>query len=174
MTPHGKAKLPKLRARGTVMQEETAGVDLPFVDEHARGVAATPEAVWAALAGAMAGATGGALAGSYARAIRSDPDAPTGTFPSEGSAIPGFRVARADPPRALVLAGRHRFSTYVLAFRLQPTEGGRATRIVAVTRAAFPGVAGRAYRLAVIGTRGHAVMMRRILREVARRAERAG
>lgn len=84
----------------------------------------------------------------------------------------GVRVARADAPRELALAGRLRFSDYALALRLDALDDGRATRVRAETRAAFPGVAGGAYRLAVIGTRGHVLIVRRLLGAVARRAER--
>ena len=157
----------------TAMQARTADTALPFIDEHARVVPAPPEAAWTALAAVLARATGGPLAERYARVIRCDPAAPDGTFPSGGSAIAGFRVARADPPRELVLAGGHRFSRYALTFRLDALDGGRATRVRAETRAVFPGIAGRAYRLAVIGTRGHALAVRRLLGAVAERAERA-
>jgi hypothetical protein len=41
----------------------------------------------------------------------------------------------------------------------------------AETRAAFPGLQGRAYRALVIGTRGHVLAVRRLLRAVKARAE---
>ena len=46
------------------------------------------------------------------------------------------------------------------------------TRLGAETWAEFPGIHGRAYRAAVIGTRGHVVAVRRILAAVKRGAER--
>ncbi|MFE5907644.1 hypothetical protein ACFQ6B_00900 [Streptomyces wedmorensis] len=64
--------------------------------------------------------------------------------------------------RELALAGAHRFSTYSLVFRIEDLGDGRA-RLRAETRAAFPGMAGRIYRLLVIGSGGHAIGMRRML-----------
>ena len=72
----------------------------------------------------------------------------------------GFRLAERAPDR-VVLTGRHRFSTYTLTF--EATDG----RVAAITHAAFPGVAGRLYRAAVIGSGAHAVLVRRMLRAAA-------
>jgi hypothetical protein len=47
------------------------------------------------------------------------------------------------------------------------------TRLVAETRAEFPGVKGRAYRALVIDTRAHVLVVRRLLGTVAGRVERA-
>ena len=41
-------------------------------------------------------------------------------------------------------------------------------RLRARTHAAFPGILGRLYRAAVIGSGGHRLMTRRLLRQVAR------
>ncbi len=82
----------------------------------------------------------------------------------------GFHVARSDPPRELALEGRHRFSRYRLAFEVEPSGAG--TRLKAVTHAAFPGLHGRIYRALVIGSGGHRIVTRRLLRSVARLAER--
>ena len=84
--------------------------------------------------------------------------------------MPGFHVAELTPERLLVLAGSHHFSNYALSFRLEPL-GGRRTRIVAETRADFPGLKGGVYRALVIGTRMHVLVTRRVLRGVARRVE---
>jgi hypothetical protein len=86
-----------------------------------------------------------------------------------GSALPGFRVVAAVPGRELVLAGRHRFSSYALVFHLEPAGPG-CSRLRAETRAAFPGLSGSLYRRLVIGTGGHAVGMRRLLSAVGRRS----
>lgn len=145
---------------------------LPFIDEHARLVEAPPERAWAVLIRVLPRAFGGAGAERFARAIGCEEGAPDGRFPAEGSALVGFRVARAEPPRELALTGRHRFSRYALTFRLDAMDEGRATRVRAETRAEFPGIAGRAYRLAVIGTRGHVLVVRRLLRAVDRGSRR--
>lgn len=79
-----------------------------------------------------------------------------------GATLPGFEVADARAPELLALAGRHRFSRYRLVFELDEVEPGR-TRVRASTWAAFPGLAGHAYRALVIGTRGHRLAVRRIL-----------
>ena len=90
----------------------------------------------------------------------------------EGSAFPGFHVVTAIAPTELALAGSHRFSDYALSFRLEPL-GAVRTRVIAETRAVFPGVKGRAYRALVIGTRMHVLVVRRVLRGVSRRVESA-
>jgi hypothetical protein len=76
--------------------------------------------------------------------------------------VPGFRVVEAEPCRRLALRGRHRFSNYALTFVLD------GDRLRAQTHAAFPGVLGRLYRAAVIGSGGHRLVTRRLLRQVAR------
>jgi hypothetical protein len=73
-------------------------------------------------------------------------------------------VAEAEPGRRLALRGRHRFSRYELTFVLADGE------LRAQTRAAFPGIHGRLYRAAVIGTGGHRILTRRLLRRIAARA----
>ena len=146
--------------------------ELPFIDEHARRIAASPERAWEALVRVLPRAFGGAGAERFARIVGCETVAPAGLFPAEGGAIVGFRVARAQPRRELALVGRHRFSDYALRFTLDAENDGRATTLRAQTHAAFPGAAGAAYRMAVIGTRGHALVLRRLLRKVAQRAER--
>ncbi len=103
------------------------------------------------------------LLGASERVPRGEPGEP-------GSAIAGFRVAAADPPTLLVLEGEHRFSRYALVFHLDPL-GGQRCRVRAETRAEFGGLHGSIYRAAVIGTRGHVVVVRRLLRAIRGRAE---
>jgi hypothetical protein len=80
----------------------------------------------------------------------------------------GFELVDAEAEHELVLAGRHRFSEYRLSFQLVGTGNGQ-TRLTAVTNASFPGLRGMLYRLAVIGSRGHAITARRMLRSIKRK-----
>lgn len=144
--------------------------DHPFSDAHEIDVDAPPARAWEAVAAVLPRAFG-ARGARVARALGCRDAAPAGAWPAPGSAIAGFHVAASEPPRLLALEGAHRFSRYRLAFRVEPRDGG--ARVVAETEAVFPGVAGRAYRALVIGTRGHVLVTRRILRAVKRRAERA-
>lgn len=147
--------------------------DRPFVDEHGAVIGASPDWVWAVLLDVVGGSFQGAAAASYARLVGCRPAAAGGPRPlAVGSTVPGFRVVAAEAPTALDLEGRHRFSDYALRYRLEPLPDG-ATRLTARTEAAFPGLHGRAYRLAVIRTGFHRVLLRRQLATITRRAERA-
>lgn len=144
---------------------------LPFVDEHGVEVAAPPDAVWQALCRVAEGSFSSPFAGRFARLVGCESTGQAGPRPlAEGSAFPGFVVARAEPGSQLALAGRHRYSDYALVFHLDG-DGG-ATRLRAETRAQFPGTSGRLYRAAVIGTRGHVLVTMRLLAAVKRLAER--
>lgn len=147
--------------------------DLPWVDEHAGEIDAPASVVWPALLRTVERMTAGGAAPRYARVVGCADVEAGGPRPLEaGSTVPGFHVAELAPHASLTLAGSHRFSSYALVFRLEPL-GGRRTRLVAETRAEFPGIRGRAYRAAVIGTRMHVLVVRRVMRGVARQAERA-
>jgi hypothetical protein len=79
-----------------------------------------------------------------------------------------FEVVEADRPRLIVVAGKHRFSRYGIVFRITPTAAG--SQLSAESRAEFPGVLGRSYKAAVIGTHGHVVATRALLRHIAGQA----
>jgi hypothetical protein len=146
---------------------------LPWIDEHASELSAPVSVVWPALLRTVERMTAGAAAPRYARAVGCADTEAGGPRPLEvGSTVPGFHVAALTPERLLVLAGSHRFSDYALSFRLEPL-GAVRTRVVAETRAVFPGLKGRAYRALVIGTRMHVLVVRRVLRGVSRRVEAA-
>ena len=152
---------------------EPAERELPWVDEHATELDATPAVAWPALLRTVERITAGRAAPSYARAVGCADTEAGGPRPLEvGSTVPGFHVAEMTPERLLDLRGSHRFSDYALVFRLEPL-GGVRTRLIAETRAEFPGLKGRAYRALVIGTRLHVVAIRRVQRGVAKRIERA-
>ena len=143
---------------------------LPFVDEHGVDVAAPPEVVWESVRRVAEGSFSSPATSRVAGLLGCEPTAASGPRPlAEGSAIPGFAVARAEPGSELALVGRHRYSEYALVFHLE--AGGEGTRLRAETRARFPGVSGRIYRTAVIGTRGHVLVTRRLLGAVRQRAE---
>jgi hypothetical protein len=145
---------------------------LPFVDEHTVMVDAGLEQVWDALIRTVGAFSTGRAAGPVTRALGCEQTECYGQPGEIGSTVPGFVVTRSVRDAVLALMGEHRFSTYALIFRLSPTPAG-PVRLSAETRAEFSGPAGRAYRMAVIGTRGHVVATGSILRAVRRRAERA-
>jgi hypothetical protein len=145
--------------------------DLPFVDQHEETIAADRDAVWQALLSTLDQTLSRRGAAAYARAVRSSDPAASGPRPlAVGSTLPGFRVTTATPGSELVLEGRHLFSAYAMILRLDPVGTGRC-RLRAETRATFAGPQGAVYRTLVIGTRGHALAMRRLLQGVRRRAE---
>jgi len=134
---------------------------LPYIDEHGTAVSASRDRVWASLAHVLRREFGGSA--GVARVLGCDPARGTPDFDgSPGQTLPGFRVVESEPSRRLTLEGQHRFSRYRLTFILDDD------RLRAQTHAAFPGVLGRLYRAAVIGTGGHHLVTRRLLRQVAR------
>ncbi|MGI5373969.1 hypothetical protein ACQEV2_06885 [Streptomyces sp. CA-251387] len=139
---------------------------LPFVDEQTTVVAARPDAVWLELGQMLDRSFAHRRTLGVARLLGCADRTPSGPRPlAEGSTLRGFRVAVADPARELALVGGHRFSSYALVFHLDETGPGH-TRVRAETRASFPGPAGAVYRRLVIGTGGHAVLVRRMLNQL--------
>lgn len=131
---------------------------LPYIDTHTVTVAAASAKTFDAVAGAMPRAGSRGPFALYARLIGCEGGRP-------------FSIAQSRRPSELVLAGRHRFSRYELAFQFA-ADGPAATVVSATTRAAFPGFGGRLYRAAVIGSGGHRIAMRAMLADLKRRAER--
>lgn len=129
---------------------------LPYVDSHRTTVDAPAEAAYDAARARLTHELRG-LTGAYARLVG-----------VEGDRL--FDVEREDRPRVLVLRGRHRFSTYRITVVVLPL-GEERSALSATTHAEFPGVLGRAYRLAVITSGAHAVVTKGLLRDIARRAE---
>jgi len=147
---------------------------LPYLDEHTAVIAASAEDVWRGLCAELERSFSRPPAAAYARLVGATETRAAGPRPlAEGSAFPGFRVLVASPGEELALQGRHRFSSYVLIFRLE-TDGPGRTLLRAESRAAFPGTAGGAYRRLVFGSGGHAVGMRRLLAAIRRTSESSG
>ncbi|HME79837.1 MAG TPA: hypothetical protein VKI00_30490 [Mycobacterium sp.] len=116
---------------------------LPYIDEHAITVAASREDTWSALL----------------RVMCRDPQNPS-TVPA------GFVLDEAQPPARFALKGRHPFAIYRWVFELE-AEAPQRTRVRAATWAAFPGLHGSGYRALVIGTGGHRVAVRWMLKRIA-------
>ena len=131
---------------------------LPYIDEHRTRVGATPERTWDAVVRLARGRLARPAPAAFAALWRLEPAS-------------GFAVAEETAPRHLALRGRHRFSRYELAFDVAPGPDG--VTLSARTSAVFPGIAGRAYRALVIGSGGHRILVRRMLKQIARSAERA-
>ncbi|WP_067847814.1 hypothetical protein [Nocardia lijiangensis] len=116
---------------------------LSYIDEHAREVDANRDRTWKALL----------------RVVCKDPYDPA-TVPS------GFVLDAADEPARLAMHGEHWFSRYELIFELDD-EGPSRTRVRAVSRGDFPGLHGKIYRALVVGSGGHAFIVRRMLGRIA-------
>ncbi|MFJ8084663.1 hypothetical protein ACIQ6Y_29110 [Streptomyces sp. NPDC096205] len=144
--------------------------DLPYVDTHTSVVDAGADVAWRALGDVLERSFPGRRRSGALRLLGVADATASGPRPlAEGSTLGGFRVAAAEPPRELTLAGSHRFSSYALVFHLEEVAAGR-TRLRAETRARFPGPAGAVYRALVIGSGAHAVVVRRLMSSVGRRA----
>lgn len=118
---------------------------LPYIDEHAISIDSSAGETWSALLRKMC------------------------WDPADPNTVPvGFQLEEADAPRRLALRGRHPFARYRLVFELDPEPKG--VRLRALTFADFPGPHGKVYRALVIGSGGHRVVVRRMLRSIAAQA----
>jgi hypothetical protein len=121
---------------------------IPYIDEHAIAIPASAAETWSALLQKMC------------------------RNPADPTTVPvGFKLEEATPPSRLALKGRHPFSVYRLVFELDPVDppaGG--VRLRALTFAAFPGLHGKVYRALVIGSGGHRLVVRRMLKRIAAQA----
>jgi hypothetical protein len=145
---------------------------LPAIDEHSIEIDAPADASWDALFPTLGRAFNGRLARRMARSLGCRETEASGDLHHPGGTLPGFIVSRSIAPVMLALLGEHRYSRYGLVFRIDLLPGQRS-RARAETRASFPGVKGGLYRVAVIGTRGHVLVVRSILRAIKARAERS-
>ena len=128
--------------------------DPPYIDEHSITVAAPRDRVWTALC-RYAAASIGAPPGSLLTKL-------LGTEPPRG-----FAVTQSRPGEHLGLGGKHRFSRYLLTFDLSELPDG-GTRVSARSYGEFPGLPGLAYRTLVIGSGGHVLSVRHMLRGIRR------
>lgn len=147
-------------------------MDLPRIDVHTVEVQAPPDATWEALTDWISRRWSNPANARFARLLGCDQVEVSGSPGQAGSTLPGFRVARSDPPQELALEGGHRFSDYTLDFQVEERGNGHS-RLRATTHAAFPGLKGQLYKTAVIRSHAHVLVTRGILRSVARRAEHA-
>jgi hypothetical protein len=146
---------------------------LPYIDAYERTVPAPAAQVWAALVSVIRHDLSLKLPAPIIRAWGLDPSSASGEWNGNlkrGDTILGFVAEEVRGPERLALGGRHRFSRYALIFELESTEDGTGTRIRAESYAVFPGLLGRGYRLVVIGSRGHRVLVQRLLRRIAERS----
>lgn len=144
--------------------------ELPPIGEHEIEIDASADAAWAALFPTLSRALDSSLARRMARRLDCRDVEATGDLRHSGGTLPGFVVARSVAPVMLALMGEHRYSRYALVFRIDLLPGQRS-RVRAETRADFPGAKGRLYKLAVVGSRGHVLIVRRVLNKVKRQAE---
>jgi hypothetical protein len=146
---------------------------LPFIDELEAVVEAPAAAVYLAVAKRMARGLEAPGARAFAALLKCAHRGASYTVPPiEGQETNGFVVARADEPRALVLEGQHRFATYRLSFFVDPLTERRSC-LRARTEAVFPGFGGAVYRELVIGSSGHAILVKRMLTAISREAIRS-
>jgi hypothetical protein len=148
--------------------------ELPYIDSHTIEVQAPAASVWDEIVEHTLRRFGAGMGplGPYATRLGGCAYVEA---PPPGRDVPetivGFRVARAEQPSLIVLAGEHRFARYSLTLRIEPFGSGDASRLTAETRAAFPGARGRVYERIVIGTGGHVIVVMRMLRSIRRRVE---
>ncbi|HVA06468.1 MAG TPA: hypothetical protein VNG12_07005 [Acidimicrobiales bacterium] len=80
-------------------------------------------------------------------------------------------MTQSDAPTLWGLEGSHFFARYALTFRVTPLNDQRC-QVSAESSGSFPGIHGAAYRALVIGTGGHVVSVRGMLRQIKADAER--
>jgi hypothetical protein len=147
--------------------------ELPFIDEFDAVAMAPAPAVFLALSRRFARSLEGRVARIGARVLGCAHQGTSLAVPlAEGQEGMAFRVAEVCEPKRLVLEGRHRFASYRLTFLVETLEENR-TQLRARTEAAFPGMAGAAYRALVIGSGGHEIVVKRMLAMIAAGAERS-
>ena len=143
---------------------------LPAIDEHGIEVDAPADVAWAALFPTLEQSFNGRFARRYAGRVEAAETEKSGDLHHPGGTLPGFTVTRAIAPVMLALAGKHRFAQYAVVFRIDLLPGQRSC-VKLETRAEFIGLRGRIYRVGVLGTRLHVIVVSRMLRSIRNRAE---
>jgi hypothetical protein len=146
---------------------------LSRIDEHTISVDVPADKAWPFVIAVFVRLTTRPAWRTLAKALGCKPDRAIGSPDTVGASVPGFRVTRCLSPTEWTLEGAHLFSRYLLTFRVTPLDNDHCT-VSAETSAVFPGCHGAAYRALVIGTGGHVIGVRGILRRIKVEAERAG
>lgn len=141
---------------------------LPLVDEHVRVTHASASAVWAALGRHLD--NGFAPPRLYASLVGARPSRQSGYPLEAGATLPGFVVSESVARRRLTLSGEHGFARYSLQFEIVDRPDA-VIELRARSRSAFLGSRGRLYRLFVVQSGAHALLVRRLLRQVVTTAE---
>jgi len=164
---HASCRTSSLAATMAAMETDSA---LPSIDEHEISLDVPPPVAWTAVVAVFGRLMTRPEWRLFAKAIRCKPDHAVGTAVAAGDALPGFLVVRCEAPTEWALEGQHLFSRYALTFRIAPVDSEHC-RVAAHSSAEFPGVHGKMYRAVVIGSGGHAVGVRNILRSIKTEAE---
>lgn len=143
---------------------------LPAIDEHSIEIDAPAEATWAALFPTLSETLGGRFSRAITTRLDGSPTEVAGDLHHPGGTLPGFVVCRSIAPVMFAMIGSHRFANYAIVIRIDLLPGQRS-RARLESRADFPGAKGRLYKALVVGTRGHVIAVRMILRILKRRAE---
>jgi hypothetical protein len=145
---------------------------LPRIDEHEVLVDAPADQVWPFVISVFVRLATRPVFRVLAKAGRCEYDHAAGDPDTVGATVPGFRVARCHAPTEWALEGNHLFSRYALTFRITTLDDAHC-RVRAESSAEFPGPRGVMYRALVIGSGGHVVGVRAMLRRIKANAERA-
>lgn len=143
---------------------------LPVLDEHSVEIEAPAERTWDELFPALQRTLDTDFARHHTRRLRAIETDAHGDLHHPGGTLPGFVVSRAIEPVMLALLGEHSLSRYALVLRIDLLPGQRS-RLRVETRAEFVAGRGRLYRMMLIGSGSHRVLVNRVLRGVKRGAE---
>ncbi|HSI06336.1 MAG: hypothetical protein ACAI38_19585 [Myxococcota bacterium] len=141
-------------------------IDLPFIDAHRQPTVADAAKTWNALVATLSRDLSNER---FARLLGCAPATRGGDWSGDlgDATITGFAVTESRRPARIELRGSHHFSRYALVFVIDDAS------ITAESYGEFPGWRGKAYRAMVIGSGAHRVIVRRLLRRIARRAATA-